>query len=447
MEETGPDWVALAGTSAQQVYTAARAHAPDDDAAWDAVQEAFLTALEGKGPTRGGDPVGWLCGVARNHARHELRRRGRFEDFLVRLALRRRHRPAGAGPRDDRLDLNAAMARLPIRLRDAVALRYVNRMSVEEVAGAQRITVGAAKGRIRRGLAVLRRFLGAGALVLLLTRTGEAAGTSLALLARTGRVAGRAAAAGAAATLGGLGAKKLAVASLLVLLLVGGAVGYRFRSAASPPSAPPRPPGDDLPVRALEPLPPGDRPATTGWVPGLRPAEFPSPPASEADLLDRFRVATVHREEALKSYYAEYAFSYGTYALSARDPEHGSPTKNLYRILRSGDQYLVGKLGSDGELTTELLLIGMPRHWWFHREGGVWKAIVSDQVPGVFRISLARFLGTDTEYAVSKFLATGEESRFLWAAASDHPDFHRAVLPVDTAPRRARRGRRSSSCA
>jgi hypothetical protein len=40
MEETDHDWVALAGTCAQQVYVAARAHAPDDDAAWDAVQEA-----------------------------------------------------------------------------------------------------------------------------------------------------------------------------------------------------------------------------------------------------------------------------------------------------------------------------------------------------------------------------------------------------------------------
>ena len=422
MEETDHDWVALAGTSARQVYTAARSHAPDDDAAWDAVQEAFLTALGGKGPTHGGDPVGWLCGVARNHARHELRRRGRFESFLVRLALRRTHRPAGAGPHDDRLDLNAAMARLPIRLRDAVALRYVNRMSVEEVAGAQRITVGAAKGRIRRGLSVLRRFLGAGALVLLLTRSGQAAGTSLALLARTGRVAGRAAAAGAAATLGGLGARKLAVASLLILLLIGGAVGYRFRSAASPPSAPPRPPGDVVPVRARQPLPPGDRPATTGRVPGLGPAESPSPPASEADLLDRFRVATVHREEALKSYYAEYTFSYCTCALSAPDTEPGSPTKILYRILRAGDRYLVGKLESDGESTSELLLIGMPRHWGFHRSGGVWEGTVSDAVPGVFRISLARFLGSDTEYAVSRFLATGEESLFLWAAASDHPD-------------------------
>jgi DNA-directed RNA polymerase specialized sigma24 family protein len=80
-----------------KVQTAARTHALDDAAAWGAVQEAFLTALEGRGPTRGGHPVGWLCGVARNHARNELRRRGRFEGFLVRLAVRRSHRLAGAG--------------------------------------------------------------------------------------------------------------------------------------------------------------------------------------------------------------------------------------------------------------------------------------------------------------------------------------------------------------
>jgi RNA polymerase sigma-70 factor, ECF subfamily len=209
------DWGEIARQHGQRVFQAARTAAPDDDAAWDCVQEAFLTAIASKSPSEIEHPIAWLCGVAKNHARHVVRGEGRFRRMLSRLSRRTPSRPESP-PADTREDLHRALGRLPSKLRDAVVLRHLARMSVADVARAQGITEGAAKVRIHRGLGKLRGILGATALLLLLVR--EAAASSADPLAPlAGAVGATAAGLGTAAGLS-IGIKAaLATAAVVVI--------------------------------------------------------------------------------------------------------------------------------------------------------------------------------------------------------------------------------------
>jgi len=213
-------WTGLAADETERIWRAARALAPDEETAWDCVQDAFATALARATAPR--DPVAWLCGVARNHARHRSRARSRWTAMLERLRARRRR----AAHREPPLDLQDALKRLPMRNRDAVTLRYLAGMSHAEVAEAQGISEAAAKARVRRGLARLRHLLGGAALAALLARKAAAAD----------RTAIRAAAAAAAAPIGGIVVKKWTVFATVLVALAGTGVAWRSlrESAAGP---------------------------------------------------------------------------------------------------------------------------------------------------------------------------------------------------------------------
>jgi RNA polymerase sigma-70 factor (ECF subfamily) len=122
----------------------------------DVVQEAFLEAHRHWGAVSCyEDPVGWIRHVATNKARDRLRRQSLERRLLSRLPL--------PGPREthqeDRLDLRAAISRLPARQRLAVALFYVGDLSVEEVAVAMSVTTGAVKAALHAGRKRLARMM------------------------------------------------------------------------------------------------------------------------------------------------------------------------------------------------------------------------------------------------------------------------------------------------
>jgi RNA polymerase sigma-70 factor (sigma-E family) len=68
-------------------------------------------------------------------------------------------RPARADPADDRLDLLAALARLPARQRAAVVLRYWADLDIAETARVLGVTEGTVKSSSSKGLAALRGVL------------------------------------------------------------------------------------------------------------------------------------------------------------------------------------------------------------------------------------------------------------------------------------------------
>lgn len=95
----------------------------------------------------------WTVRVASNLAIDTVRRSAR------RSKLRERPRTSPA-PSSDRLDLVAALRRLPKRQREVVALRYLGDLSESDTAKALGIAPGTVKIHAHRGLAALRSQLG-----------------------------------------------------------------------------------------------------------------------------------------------------------------------------------------------------------------------------------------------------------------------------------------------
>ena len=91
----------------------------------------------------------WLVKVATNLALDHVRKRSR-----------QRPSPAAASSSldsaDERLDLAVAVAKLPRRQREVVALRYVADLPEEEVARLLRCSTGTVKQHAHRGLNALR---------------------------------------------------------------------------------------------------------------------------------------------------------------------------------------------------------------------------------------------------------------------------------------------------
>lgn len=97
---------------------------------------------------------GWVVRVASNLALDVARSRSRTTDAAM----------VDQGREDDdvvvRLALVEAMARLPKRQREVVALRHLAGMSEAETAAALRVSNGSVKTHLSRGLAALRTRLG-----------------------------------------------------------------------------------------------------------------------------------------------------------------------------------------------------------------------------------------------------------------------------------------------
>ena len=132
--------------------------AGSQEAAADAVQEAFVKAhLHWRRVQRYADPVGWIRRVAINKLRDENRRQGRKDRAVERLQGEIRSEGVQWS---DGADAGALLAELPRQQRLAMALFYVEGLSVAEVAEALEITDGAVRFHLHQGRARLRGVVG-----------------------------------------------------------------------------------------------------------------------------------------------------------------------------------------------------------------------------------------------------------------------------------------------
>jgi RNA polymerase sigma-70 factor, ECF subfamily len=99
----------------------------------------------------------WIFVIARNVVLNEIRSRGRVPV------------PAGAvdtadagteSQADTRLDIDAALARLPAARREVIVLRYLCDLPYQEIAETLGIPVNTVRTRLRRGLGDLRLIIG-----------------------------------------------------------------------------------------------------------------------------------------------------------------------------------------------------------------------------------------------------------------------------------------------
>ena len=151
----------------RQVYTLALRLTGNQEDASDVVQDVYVRAFRGLRRFRGDAAIGtWLYRITANCSSTHLRRRARDRHDELEIEAN------VADPRPDadpvlraeaslaRSDLEAAIRRLPARLRAVVVLRDVHDFSHNEIAEELGITESAAKVRLHRGRKKLRAALG-----------------------------------------------------------------------------------------------------------------------------------------------------------------------------------------------------------------------------------------------------------------------------------------------
>jgi RNA polymerase sigma-70 factor (ECF subfamily) len=124
----------------------------------DVVMEAFARAVNSRRSFLAAEnPEAWLRTVAVNVARTRWRRARLFRDATPRLV---EHRAAYDDLPADRVALLAALRRLPLAQREAIALHHLADLPVQEVAEATGVSMGTVKARLSRGRAALMVLLG-----------------------------------------------------------------------------------------------------------------------------------------------------------------------------------------------------------------------------------------------------------------------------------------------
>ncbi len=133
----------------------------DPEVAADAVQEAFVKAhLHWRRIQKYDDPVGWIRRVAINRLHDDHRRQSRKGKALQRLAGEPQVEPVEQHGFDS--DLPMILAQLPKQHRLAMALFYVDELSIAEVAAALNVSEGAVKSYLHQGRARLRSVVASG---------------------------------------------------------------------------------------------------------------------------------------------------------------------------------------------------------------------------------------------------------------------------------------------
>ena len=128
----------------------------DGELAADAVQEAFVRAHTRWRTLRHyDDPVGWVRRVALNLLADDRRRTTRKQRAIARLAAE----PAATADPPVADGLDALLAALAPQQRTAVALFYVDDLSVAEVAAAMDISEGTVKSHLHDARKRLREVL------------------------------------------------------------------------------------------------------------------------------------------------------------------------------------------------------------------------------------------------------------------------------------------------
>jgi RNA polymerase sigma-70 factor (ECF subfamily) len=125
----------------------------DRELAADLLQDSFHDALRARAQLSGvRNPEAWLFGIARNRALRALRRRGRFDRALGRLARRQ----SQSGDSSEIVAIRDLLARsLSVEDRALVLLRYLHDFSASELAEMTGMTAEAVRQRLSRARARL----------------------------------------------------------------------------------------------------------------------------------------------------------------------------------------------------------------------------------------------------------------------------------------------------
>lgn len=141
-------------------YGLARWLVRDADAARDVVQESCLRAIQYFSGFRGGNARAWLLGIVRNAARDRLRGTGEApltEDAALEVPDPAPGPEASYARKQDMARLEAALAALPLDLRECLVLRELEQLSYQEIARVTEVPVGTVMSRLWRARQLLLR--------------------------------------------------------------------------------------------------------------------------------------------------------------------------------------------------------------------------------------------------------------------------------------------------
>lgn len=141
-------------------YTLARWLLQRPDEAEDAVQDAYMRAINGFDRYQGGDARAWLLAIVRNVCFTALRRRGARDNVIVlgdawdRAELATASADVSADRaierREDADRVRAAIATLPEALREVVVLREIEELSYRDIAAIVGVPIGTVMSRLAR---------------------------------------------------------------------------------------------------------------------------------------------------------------------------------------------------------------------------------------------------------------------------------------------------------
>jgi RNA polymerase sigma-70 factor (ECF subfamily) len=147
------DFDAVIGPHLDAGYRTALAILRDPDQAHDAVQESAFKAWRKLHQLREGKPARpWFLAIVANQCRNVRRTR-----WFSTVRIAEIFRPAPAAHTEvERIDVERAMARLPMGDRQVLFMRFYLDLPIDEIAVALGISPAAAKGRIYRACHRLR---------------------------------------------------------------------------------------------------------------------------------------------------------------------------------------------------------------------------------------------------------------------------------------------------
>ena len=157
---SGLDFDALYRAARDDVYAYVATLLRDRAAAEDVTAQAFERAFRRKrsfDPARGG-PRAWLFGIARNAALDELRRRKRTAGLASEPSDPGTPAPDDAAERAlERAAVRTALATLPPREREIIALKFHAGLDNAELAAVLGVSVSNAGTQLHRAMTKLRR--------------------------------------------------------------------------------------------------------------------------------------------------------------------------------------------------------------------------------------------------------------------------------------------------
>jgi RNA polymerase sigma-70 factor (ECF subfamily) len=145
----------------EQIYLFMRRLGHDRQISEDLTQETFFNAWHHIGQLKNEKALnGWLYRIAGNVSRLYWRRHKHSEVVGIEdmdLPDSGQAGPDAAGRREQLEQLKDAVTRLPVKLRETIALHYLQQLTIAEAADIAGIRQGTFKSRLNRALGILRK--------------------------------------------------------------------------------------------------------------------------------------------------------------------------------------------------------------------------------------------------------------------------------------------------